>query len=207
MSGCHVQPLKARGETLGAVILAGGLARRMGGVDKGLIDLAGKPMVAYVLATVRSLVDRCVINANRNLEPYAALGVPVVPDSLPGHLGPLAGLSAGLEALATDYVLMCPCDSPFIESTLIEELVLACMDEEVDVAVAHDGQRLQPVFCAVRRRVKPSLDEFLASGERKIDKWFATQAVRQVPCERFNISFRNINTEQERLAAEQVVSG
>jgi molybdopterin-guanine dinucleotide biosynthesis protein A len=91
---------------IGAVILAGGLARRMGGVDKGLVEVAGKPMVKYALDILTPLVHSVVINANRSIEEYQQFGVPVVSDTLTGHQGPLAGLSAGINALQCDYVVM-----------------------------------------------------------------------------------------------------
>ncbi len=186
----------------GAIILAGGLARRMGGQDKGLITLAGRPMVEHVLQTVKPLVDRCVINANRNLDAYAEFGVPVITDRLAGHLGPLAGLSAGIESLDTDLVLMCPCDSPFLQGDLCRSLIKACIDEDVDLVVPHDGERVQPVFLVVQRRVKSSLDDFLAAGERKIDRWFEQLTIKQLPAAGFGESFRNINTDEERVRAE-----
>ncbi len=187
----------------GAVILAGGLARRMGGQDKGLVSLAGTPMVSYALKTVRPLVDRCVINANRHLDIYEQFGDPVITDQLDGHLGPLAGLSAGIVALDTDYIFMCPCDSPFLQAELFEALLQGCVAADADLSVPHDGERLQPIFVVVHRRVKPSLDAFLSAGHRKIDRWFEELNVLQVPAESFAKSFRNINTEEERLAAEQ----
>lgn len=187
----------------GAVILAGGLARRMGGQDKGLVTLAGTPMVEHVLRTVRPLVDSCVINANRNLLAYGAYSVPVITDRLEGHLGPLAGLSAGLASLGTDHTFMCPCDSPFLQADLYRALLQACIDDDADLAVPHDGERLQPVFLVVQQRVQSSLDAFLASGERKIDRWFEQLQISQVDAAGFAASFRNINTEEERLQAER----
>lgn len=187
----------------GAIILAGGLARRMGGQDKGLVVLAGQPMVSHALQTVKPLVDQCVINANRNLDAYAELGVPVIKDRLEGHLGPLAGLSVGLESLDTDHVFMCPCDSPFLQGGLFHALLQACIDNDADLAVPHDGERLQPVFLVVKRRVKPSLDAFLAAGERKIDRWFDELRITELAAAGFSESFRNINTEEERQKAER----
>jgi len=199
--------LRNRGMRVGAVVLAGGLARRMEGQDKGLIKLAGIPMVQYALNTVSAVVDQCVVNANRNAALYEALAKPVgatvIPDNLDGHLGPLAGLSAAIEALDTDYVFMCPCDSPFLQTDLITALLEGCLCEDADIAVPNDGERLQPVFCVVNRRVKSSLDVFLASGQRKIDRWFAEHSVFELQASAFRESFRNINTEQERCAAEQ----
>lgn len=178
----------------------------MGGQDKGLVTVAGTPMVEHVLRTVKPLVERCVINANRNLDAYGAFSVPVVTDRLDGHLGPLAGLSAGMESLDTDYVFMCPCDSPFVQAELYKNLLQACQDEDADLAVPHDGDRLQPVFLVVQRRVKPSLDAFLASGERKIDRWFNELRVAEVAAAEFSASFRNINTEEERERADRELS-
>ncbi len=191
------------GATVGAVILAGGLARRMGGIDKGLVMLAGKPMVQHTLATLMPRLNSIIINANRNFDTYAKLGVPVVADSYAGHLGPLAGLSAAIVALPTDYIFMCPCDSPFLQLALFDALLNGCMENDADIAVPHDGERLQPVFCVVHRRVLSSLNQFLESGERKIDRWFESHTLHQVPAAAFTESFRNINTEDERLMAEQ----
>lgn len=190
---------------IGAVILAGGLARRMGGVDKGLVEIAGKPMVKYALDTLTPLVHSLVINANRSVEQYQQFGVPVIADTLAGHQGPLAGLSAGIHALNSDYIVMCPCDSPFLQSELIQALVKGCVDNDADIAVPHDGDRLQPVFCVVHRRVEASLNAFLDAGERKIDRWFANHALHTLNAEAYTQSFRNINTEEERLSAESEV--
>ncbi len=191
---------------VGAVILAGGLARRMGGQDKGLVTLGGKPMAAYALQTLLPVVAQCVINANRNAEAYAALApenVSVIADSRNGHLGPLAGLSSAIAHLESDYVFMCPCDSPFLQAQLVRELFEQCHRHDADIAAAHDGERLQPVFCVVNRRVSTSLDAFLDSGERKIDRWFGEHHLIEVPASQYADSFRNINTEAELAIAEQ----
>ncbi len=191
---------------VGAVVLAGGLARRMGGQDKGLVMLAGKPMASYALQTLMPLVGQCVINANRNGDAYATLlpqGVAVIADSRSGHLGPLSGLSSAIDFLDTDYVLMCPCDSPFMQSGLITDLIAQCKFHDADIAAAHDGERLQPVFCVVHRRVKSALDAFLDSGERKIDRWFNAHELVAVEASQYGQSFRNINTEDELAIAEK----
>jgi molybdopterin-guanine dinucleotide biosynthesis protein A len=190
---------------VGAVILAGGLARRMGGVDKGLVEVAGKPMVKYALDILTPLVHSVVINANRSVEEYKQFGVPVVLDTLSGHQGPLAGLSAGINALQCDYVVMCPCDSPFLQSELIQALMEGCIDNDADIAVPHDGERLQPVFCVVQRRVEASLNAFLDAGERKIDRWFSNHTVHTLDAKAYAQSFLNVNTEEERLSSESAV--
>lgn len=193
-------------DTLGAVVLAGGLARRMGGVDKGLVPLGGRPMIEHVLGAVRPAVDALVVNANRSTDAYAAIArdhdATLVADRHAGHLGPLAGLAAGLHALDTTRAFLCPCDSPFVDAALVARLAEACTAPDVDIAVAHDGERLQPVFCVVERRLLDSLEAFLEAGERKIDRWYAGEAMRAVDCADLAVSFRNVNTEEERAAAE-----
>lgn len=193
--------LNARHERVGAVVLAGGLARRMGGQDKGLVELGNRPMASWAVDAVRNQVHQIVINANRNRDAYSALGCAVIADRHSGHIGPLAGLSAAIHQLDTDYVFMCPCDSPFINPVLVGLLGHACLEQGCDIAVANDGVRMQPVFCLVHKRTLASLDAYLESGERKIDRWYETQKMVEVDCSQFADSFRNINTEDERIAA------
>jgi len=194
--------LEQHQQRIGAVILAGGLARRMGGRDKGLIQIGNRPMASWAISAIRPQVHNIIINANRNHDAYTELGCEVVADRHSGHVGPLAGLSAAMHHLSTDYVFMCPCDSPFIDATMVDLLGTGCVDKTADIAVAHDGERLQPVFGVVHQRCLESLDAYLESGERKIDRWYATQNTIEIDCSSVTDSFRNINTEEERLAAE-----
>lgn len=196
------QPELFAGLHLGAVVLAGGLARRMGGTDKGLVDLAGRPMISYAVSVVEEVTMHIVINANRNTALYAALGHDVVPDALDGNLGPLAGLSAAMDTLQTDLVFMCPCDSPFMTAELIRRLAASFDDKDIDIAVAFGADRMQPVFAVVRSSLKDSLDQFLEQGERKIDKWYAQHRVKEVSCDDLSDAFLNINTEEQRVSAE-----
>ena len=140
-----------------AVILAGGMARRMGGLDKGLIELAGRPMVAHIHRAIAPQVRAVVINANRNLDAYAALGTAVVPDALTGFQGPLAGMASGLRAAHTDWILTLPCDSPFVPPDMADRMCAALLEQAAELAVASDGQRLQPVFALLSRSLLPSL--------------------------------------------------
>src|SRR5689334_12941925 len=105
-----------------AVVLAGGQGRRMGGVDKGLVALDDKPMVAHVIARLAPQVGAIVINANQNIDRYAALGHPVVSDEVGGFAGPLAGLHAGMAYATAPYVVTSPCDSPFLPEDLVARL-------------------------------------------------------------------------------------
>ena len=189
--------------SVAAVILAGGLARRMGGVDKGLVQLKGEPMVSRALRRVKPQVARIVINANRNHEAYGKFSVPVVADSIDGHLGPLAGLLTALEYFDEEYVFMCPCDSPFLPENMVSRMFNAMQTPEpATLAVATDGVRTQPVFLLVHKSCQSTLTGFLEAGERKIDRWFDKEKLVEVSFEDFPDAFRNINTEDELKAVE-----
>ena len=156
-------------ERIAGVVLAGGLGRRMGGVNKGLRRLRGKPMVQWVLERFAPQVDDVLINANQNAEVYATFGYRVVPDRIAGFAGPLAGLHAALSATALPLVATVPCDSPFLPTDLIGRLRAAMLEEDADLAVARTLEQAHPVFCLCRSGVLPHLSEFLAGGGRKVD--------------------------------------
>lgn len=179
------------------VILAGGLGRRMGGVDKGLQELDGRPMVSWVLQRLQPQVREVLISANQNAEVYRALGCPVVPDRIEGFAGPLAGLHAALSADTCPLVLTVPCDSPFLPADLAARLLAALQDEGADIAVAKTFDQLHPVFCLCRREVLPSLTAYLAAGDRKIERWLASCKVAVVAFDDEAEAFSNINTNEE----------
>jgi molybdopterin-guanine dinucleotide biosynthesis protein A len=183
------------------IVLAGGMGRRMGGVDKGLVLLSGQPMVAQVLARLAPQVGALVINANQNLERYAAFGHPVVPDDVGGFAGPLAGLHAGMSRATTPYVATAPCDSPFLPDDLVARLAAGMTRQRAQLAVAHTFAQPHPVFALVERSVFPHLTAFLRDGGRKIDAWYATLRVVAVPFDDEEAAFRNINTADELAAA------
>ena len=184
------------------VILAGGQGRRMGGVDKGLKVLHGKSMVAWVLERFAPQVDEVLINANQNLERYAALGHRVIPDEIAGYAGPLAGLHRGLTEAAHALVATVPCDSPFLPRDLVPRLRAALERNEAEIAVAKTGEQPHPVFCLCRKRVLPGLTDFLAAGGRKIDAWYAKLKVVEVAFNDNPDGFSNINTGEELSAFE-----
>jgi molybdopterin-guanine dinucleotide biosynthesis protein A len=177
------------------IVLAGGLGRRMGGVDKGLQPLHGTPLVEHVLARLSPQVDEIIINANQNAETYGRFGHRVVADDIAGFAGPLAGLHAGLKAAAHPLVVTVPCDSPFLPA----DLVLRLKNElkENDLAVAKTGDQAHPVFALVRKSVLPNLEAFLQKGGRKIDAWYAALKFVEVRFDDQPDAFRNINTREE----------
>ena len=187
------------GIAISGVILAGGLGRRMGGVDKGLKELRGKPMVQWALERLAPQVDEIVINANQNLERYRAFGYRVASDEIGGFAGPLAGLHAGLQAVKHPLAVTVPCDSPFLPMDLVSRL-RAHLGEN-HLAVAKTGDQPHPVFALVRRECRENLASFLAQGGRKIDAWYASLKVVEVSFDDEADAFRNINTPEE-LARE-----
>ena len=187
-------------EQVTGIVLAGGMGRRMGGVDKGLQLLAGEPMAAHVIRRLAPQVDEIVINANQNLEAYAKFGHRVVPDEVGGFAGPLAGLHAGLQAAQTALVVTVPCDSPFLPLDLVARLRAALGTRQL--AVAKTGAQAHPVFALVRRDLAAHLGNYLAGGGRKIDAWYASLEVVEVPFDDQEAAFSNINTREELRAHE-----
>jgi molybdopterin-guanine dinucleotide biosynthesis protein A len=177
------------------IVLAGGQGRRMGGVDKGLQLLHGKPMVEHVIARLAPQVGEILINANQNLDTYGRFGHRVVPDEIGGFAGPLAGLHAGLGAAKHPFALTVPCDSPFLPLNLYSRL----KDELAanDLAVAKTGDQPHPVFALVRTSVRKNLEDFLSGGGRKIDAWYSRLKVVEVAFDDDADAFRNINTREE----------
>jgi molybdopterin-guanine dinucleotide biosynthesis protein A len=185
------------------IVLAGGQGRRMGGVDKGLVELAGRPMIAHVIERFRPQVGEIVVNANQNVDRYAAYGAPVVRDAVGGFAGPLAGLHAGLTATSKPYVCTVPCDSPFLPHDLVARLAASLERERADLAVARTFDQPHPVFALMRRDVLPGLAAFLERGGRKIDAWYAALAAVDVAFDDEADAFRNVNTRDELDALER----
>lgn len=184
------------------LILAGGQGRRMGSVDKGLVEFRGKPMVAHVLERFAPQVCGILINANRNIEQYAQFGYDVVPDDIDGFAGPLAGLERGLARAQHDLIATAPCDSPFLPLDLVTRLRIELEATQSQLAVAKTFDQPHPVFCLVRRDVHEHLRTYLARGGRKIDMWYATLNVVEVKFDDEEAAFGNINTLEELLRHE-----
>ena len=187
-----------------AVILAGGRARRMQGRDKGLIELSGKPLIQYVIDTIKSQVNEIFISANRNIEEYKRFDYQVLSDVQQDFPGPLAGIAAAFQQCKTEYLLVVPCDTPFLPTNLASSLLTQLKQDNVDVCIAHDGNRLQPLVALLSRSLGPKLDESIQAGHLKVERWM----LEQTHCiARFSTQneFININNEDELLRAEQLL--
>lgn len=187
------------------VILAGGKGRRLNGQDKGWVELVGQPLVQYVIAGLAPQVDHILINANRNQDRYRALGYTVVDDPIADYAGPLAGFAAAMATAPDNLILTAPCDAPRVPRDLAARLHAAMDAQQASIAVAHDGQRLQPVHALIDSRLLPDLRIFLDEGGRKIDSWYARHNFVKVDFSDQTAAFNNINDAEQLAAFEQEI--
>ena len=192
-------------EKITAVILAGGRAQRMGGEDKGLLPVHGKPMIEHIIDSLQPQVGQILINANRNLERYQQYGYPVVTDIMGEYFGPLVGMASGIQNAQTEYVVTVPCDSPLLPDNLVSNLSNQLQKEGAELAVAHDGDRMQPVFALLRCDLLPDLLHYLEYGGRKIDTWYAQHRTALADFSTAANSFMNINSPADQEAIEKLI--
>jgi molybdenum cofactor guanylyltransferase len=208
MSATQTTSPATRGQGITGVLLAGGQGSRMGGVDKGLVMLAGRPMAAHALERLAPQVDELIINANQNLDAWQAFGYPVFGDDIGGFAGPLAGLHAALLRARHALVATAPCDSPFLPADLVARLTMALQAAGAQLAVAKTFDQPHPVFCLCQRDLATHLGDFLAAGGRKVDRWYSSLNIVEVAFDDEEAAFRNINTRAELAdAARDLPSG
>ena len=187
-----------------AVVLAGGRATRMGGKDKGLLVFRGKPLAAQICAALAPQVTELMINANRNFASYKKLNYKVIRDQLADYQGPLAGMHAALCQATHPWLLTIPCDGPFVCADYASRMLAAADEKKAPLAVAHDGERMQPVYSLIHRDLADSLERFLQSDERKIDRWHAQHTFATVDFSDYRSMFVNVNTPQQLAEIEQL---
>lgn len=197
-------------EHITGLILAGGRAQRMGGIDKGLIPFHGKPLIETAISRLKPQVSTILINANRSITKYSHYGYPVLMDETPDFSGPLAGFSVGLKHCKTPYLLTSPCDSPLLPTDLAEKMAHQLEDNDLELVFASskedDGKTWsQPVFCLMKSDLQDSLNAFLSKGDLKIDRWFKELRSGTVVFEDAQ-AFANVNTPEELAALEKVSS-
>lgn len=182
------------------LILAGGRGSRLGGVDKGLLALDGRPLVERIADRLRPQVGRLLLNANRSLDAYRALGFEVIVDPTPegvdAFAGPLAGMLAGLETIGAGWLACVPCDSPFVPADYVDRMLAAARGANAGVAMASCGGR-QPVFALLRAGLAGDLRRSLQAGERKIDRWFSAVGMVEVDFSDRPEAFVNLNSPED----------
>ena len=202
---CSFHPIKQimiQKTQVTGVILAGGLARRMNNQDKGLINYKGRPMISYAIDALSTITQQTLINANRNQEIYQGFGLPVIADQTDHFDGPLAGVLTAMLYTSSDILLVIPCDSPLIKAHHLQKLLMMRATEDADVAIAFDGDRLHPVFLAIKTSLKTKLQDYLNSGQRKVEAWLKQQKGVNVDFSDVPEIFININTLSELASLE-----
>lgn len=197
-------------EHITGLILAGGRAQRMGGIDKGLIPFHGKALIESAISRLKPQVSTILINANRSITKYSHYGYPVLMDETPDFSGPLAGFSVGLKHCKTPYLLTSPCDSPLLPTDLAIRMAAQLEGHDLELVFAsskeEDGKIwAQPVFCLMKSSLQDSLGTFLSKGDLKIDRWFKELRSGTVVFENPQ-AFANVNTPEELAALEKVSS-
>ena len=179
------------------VILAGGNATRMGGIDKGLVDVLGKQLISYTFHCIRHQVSNLMINANRNIDAYKKYNVEIISDLTTERLGPLAGIQSGLLNCKTEYLLSVPCDVPNLPKNLCEILYKDLTKNNSDCVMPYTInkkriKRTHPVILLLKSKLAHSLNDFIKNGGRKIDLWTKTLNTSEVFFSDEN-SFLNVN--------------
>ena len=187
---------------LTVVVIAGGQGRRFGGQDKGLVEVSGQPLIKHILRQLKPYNVDIVISANRNLDVYEAYGFPVIADRLTNFQGPLAGIASVMHEITTKYLVALPCDAVLIPTDFINRLLATQQKTNAEIVVASDGKRLQPIHSLISTDLLPSLESFLARGERKVDAWFAEHNMAIADFSDSQEAFHNFNTESQKRQYE-----
>ena len=190
-----------------AVILAGGKGRRLGGQDKGLVHYKNKPLIEHVIERIKPQVKTIIVNANRNQETYANYGFPVINDELSDFQGPLAGFATAMKSVTTSHIMTLPCDGPLLPNNLVTRMLEKMDDASDTLVVAHNGDRLQPVYALIPISLINSLEQFLEEGNRKIDLWYARHPMQIADFSDIPNAFDNINTEEQKQNMEAAIMG
>lgn len=180
-----------------AIVLAGGQGQRMGGRDKGLVELCGKPLVQWVTESIATQLyggaESIIISANRNLSDYAKLGWRVVSDSMSDFQGPLAGIVACAKQVSSELVLVTAADAPILPPDYAARLYQVLTDASIDLAVASVDGRIQSTHMLFRLTLLGDLEEWLRQGNRKVQDWIVRQSHVVVEFSSDDMAFRNIN--------------
>jgi molybdopterin-guanine dinucleotide biosynthesis protein A len=183
--------------SISAIILAGGRAIRMGGLDKGLVLFRHKPLIAHVITRLAPQVDEIIINANREVDTYKTLGYPILQDEIADFAGPLAGMQLGLKYANSNYVLTAPCDSPLLPLDLASRLQAALIQHHADIAIVSSDGNTHPVFCLCKKSVLPALNDYLNHGGRKVSAWQQSLNHVYVDFSDCAEAFTNLNSQQD----------
>ena len=196
---------------ISSVIMAGGKARRMGGLDKALIKLNGKEIISYVIEKISKQTDDIVINTNRDQSNFKKYNLDIVTDTIEGFQGPLAGILSGMEWFYNlnkkiEWIVSSPVDSPFLPEDLIEKLFLSVTKNKKLIAVAKSHGRIHPVFAIWNMSLRTSLQEAINNDIKKIDEFTKRFNPEIVEFNSKVDPFFNINTPEDLIMAEKLLN-
>jgi len=167
-----MNPSDTSANKFSCIILAGGEGKRVGGRDKGLVEYKNRPLIEYVIDTVKPQCDEIIISANRNLAVYKSYGYKIISDEADNYRGPLAGIAAALSVCKNEWVLIVPCDMPFLPADIIDTLSRRMGTSKLCIAEADD--RLQLVFL-LHRSLQPSVEQALEKNQLRLMQWIKSQ--------------------------------
>lgn len=195
---------KLQKDDVSIAILAGGKSSRMGGEDKGLISFNGKLVLSRIITIANEFSSDVYVIANNNLKEYEKTHKPVYTDILDDFQGPLSGIYTALKKCKNHRLVVLPCDGPFINKTYFEMLLSHAGNSLIKVIKT--GDRLQPVYACMDSSLANNLEEFLQSGERKIDKWYTSCGFDEVCVNYDNEMFININSKEDIEINKDLIS-
>lgn len=177
---------------ISAVILAGGRSQRMGSQNKGLIPLGGQALIAHVIARLSPQIPRIVISANHDLDAYREFGLPVIPDQIGDHPGPLGGIYSALQTENSEWLITVPCDTPILPDDYVQRMC-AAVDTQL-AYVARDSARQQSGFCLLHRKLLPLIEQQLQTKQFALHRFLSAADARTVDFSDQSAAFVNINT-------------
>ncbi|SDS82882.1 molybdenum cofactor biosynthesis protein MoaC/molybdenum cofactor guanylyltransferase,TIGR02665 [Pseudomonas oryzae] len=183
------------------LLLAGGRGQRMGGVDKGLVEFAGRPLIATLSERVQPITDDLIISCNRNAESYALWADQLVMDDSDDFPGPLAGIRAGLAAMRHDWLLVLPCDAPQIDDDLLSAMRHQAAQEPQRPLMLRRGAQLEPLFCMIPRSLQGELERLWQAGERSPMRFLLGADAQVLGCAQDDPRLANLNTPDALVTA------
>ena len=196
--------MKINKEDITIVILAGGKSERMGGQDKGLMQINKKYIIKHLYNICKEYSNEIYVNANRNLATYSEMGLIAWKDILENYQGPLAGMYTSLMNAKTKYVMTLPCDGPLVNHVYFKRMI--DINSNFDIRAAHDGNRIQPVYSLIQKDLLNNLKLFIDTGQRKIDRWYNQCNLELVDFSDEKNIFININSQKDLIEYKKIIN-
>lgn len=179
---------------ISGLILAGGRSSRMGGDDKGLLNLLDRPMITHVIQRLEPQVDEILISANRHIDQYQKYTYEVLLDDYDDFRGPMAGMVRGLSHCKSEYLLTVPCDGPLLPHDLAFRMLELSRQKNARAVLVFDGQYNQPAYNLLHKDLLDSITHALRHNEHKLGKWLMDHGALQLDCSMQKSAFINVNT-------------